>query len=357
MRGISPTPRLVVLLSTLMLAAVALIFSKKPAAESMDAANALWGADAHAELDQATIFVSVASYRDEDCSGTLRSMYENAAVPRRIFAGVCQQNKEGETAEECVDPSLPWRQNVRVITMPHTEAKGPTFARFRCASLYKGETYFCQIDSHTTFLKGWDRTVIADLRRCPSPKPVISYYPHDSRANATDKDASTVPVLCKSKFDKGSGVVTFEAVSMPAAKDAPRSIPFVAGGFFFGPGSIPVEVPFDPTLDHLFNGEEIAYSARLWTHGYDFFAPLHNYVYHYYGRKDRPKYWTDISGYASAQKTSQQRVVRLLGLDAKPPATGQPFGLGNARSLQAYLDFAGLNPADKTTASQKKFCA
>ena len=27
------------------------------------------------------------------------------------------------------------------------------------------------------------------------------------------------------------------------------------------------EVPFDPHLEHLFNGEEILFSARAWTHG------------------------------------------------------------------------------------------
>lgn len=31
--------------------------------------------------------------------------------------------------------------------------------------------------------------------------------------------------------------------------------------------SILREVPFDPHLEHLFNGEEILYSARAWTHG------------------------------------------------------------------------------------------
>ena len=303
--------------------------------------------------EAATIFVSVASYRDDDCSGTLRDMYAKAKNPARVFAGVCQQNKPGEEAEECVDPALPWRQNVRVVTMPHTDAKGPTYARYQCARLYAGETFFCQIDSHTKFVQDWDEVAIQDLRRCPAAKPVLSYYPHDSKTNPAD--VATVPVLCKSKFD-GDNVITFEAVTMPAATGTPKPIPFAAGGFFFGPGSIPREVPFDPSLDHLFNGEEIAFSARLWTSGYDIFAPMRNVVLHYYTRKDKPKYWEDIANYRDVQKASQQRVIRLLGLDGKPPLTGYTWGMGTERTLEAYLAFAGIDPASKTTTSAQKFC-
>ena len=305
---------------------------------------------------QKTIFVSIASYRDDDCSQTLRSMYANASFPHRIFAGVCQQNKPGEQAEECVDPDLPWRQNVRVATMSYKDAKGPTYARYVCASLHKNETYFCQIDSHTTFTKGWDVAVLDDIKACPSSKPVMSFYPHDTASNAPD--VRSVPVLCKSKFT-ADNLVTFEAVTMdavPAGGD-PKPIPFLAGGFFFAPASILKEVPFDPSLDFLFNGEEILYSARAWTSGYDFFAPLRNYCMHFYTRAGKPKFWEDITGYSDRQKASQARVVRLLGLDGKPALQSTQFGLGTARSLQAYLDFAGLDPASKTSTSQNKFCS
>lgn len=35
----------------------------------------------------------------------------------------------------------------------------------------------------------------------------------------------------------------------------------------FYAGHILREVPFDPLLPYLFDGEEILYSVRLWTHG------------------------------------------------------------------------------------------
>ena len=345
MRTRGPPHPHVVLAALALTAALGVLLMRAPAAEPFQN-----------ETSRETIFVSVASYRDDDCSQTLRSMFQQAARPDRVYAGVCQQNKAGETKEECVDPLMPWRRNVRVITVPHTAAKGPTYARYLCASLYDGETYFLQIDSHTQFQQGWDQHVIEDLKKCPSARAVLSYYPHDSKSDASAK-TSTVPVLCKSKFNPDN-IVTFEAVSMEASRTTPKPIPFVAGGFMFGPGQMVREVPFDPTLEHLFHGEEILYSARLWTSGYDMFAPLRNVAFHYYTRSDKPKFWGDIQNYHETQKRSQDRVVRLLGLDGQPAeaAGAYKYGMGSARTLAQYLAFAGLDPSRKTSVSEQKFC-
>ena len=49
-----------------------------------------------AEQPGDTIFVSVASYRDELCPGTLRSLFERAAAPQNIYVGLCLQNAKGD---------------------------------------------------------------------------------------------------------------------------------------------------------------------------------------------------------------------------------------------------------------------
>ena len=43
-----------------------------------------------------TIFVSIASYRDENCPKTLYSLFKNAKYPERVFVGICQQNKTSD---------------------------------------------------------------------------------------------------------------------------------------------------------------------------------------------------------------------------------------------------------------------
>lgn len=60
--------------------------------------------------------------------------------------------------------------------------------------------------------------------------------------------------------------------------------PFVGAGFQLSSADVLIEVPFDPKLDMLFVGEEILYSARLWTKGWDMFAPDMNIVKHHYNR-------------------------------------------------------------------------
>jgi len=60
--------------------------------------------------------------------------------------------------------------------------------------------------------------------------------------------------------------------------------PFVGAGFQLSSADVLIEVPFDPHLDMMFVGEEILYSARLWTKGWDMYAPDMNLVWHHYNR-------------------------------------------------------------------------
>ena len=190
-----------------------------------------------------TIFVSVGAYRDRDCAATIREIFSKASRPERITVGLCEQNMSDHPEEECYDPNFEWSQNIRLVNSSYKAAKGPTYSRGICSKLYDGETYFMQIDSHNILAPWWDELCIADLKKCPSPKPVVSYYPHDPNTNTSD-----IPVLCISEFD-WNNITTFQAVPMKVPESGiPRPIPFVAGGFMFGLGSIPKDVPFDVDL-------------------------------------------------------------------------------------------------------------
>ena len=313
---------------------------------------ALWRALAREGFEAAdktpTIFVSIASYRDIDCHMTLQSLFANAADPARVHVGVCEQNTKAG-AEACMPPDFEWHDNVRRISLPHKEARGPTYARYLCSTLYRGETYFCQVDSHTRFTKGWDARAIAMLKACPSLKPVLSHYPHDWEESGKGTAAAGVPVLCKSMFNN-EGMLTFNAVTLPAST-TPKPVPFTSGGFVFGPGSMVREVPYDPDLPHLFTGEEILYSARLWTSGYDFFTPTDNLVYHHYYRNEAAKFWDDLD-YTAQQNATLAKVKAILA-GAMPKYR---YGMGSARPLEDYWAFAGVDWASQTSASEAAFC-
>lgn len=55
-------------------------------------------------------------------------------------------------------------------------------------------------------MQDWDEHAIAMLDRCPSDKCFLSHYPP-----ATGDPGYQVPVLCKSHFDAGAQMPSFEA--------------------------------------------------------------------------------------------------------------------------------------------------
>jgi hypothetical protein len=86
-------------------------------------------------------------------------MFKKAANPRRVFVGAVQQLLEFK--EACWHTGQPWAGQIRTITVPFSEARGPTHARHLAATLYRNEDYFMQIDSHTTFIQ------VSDLQPAP----------------------------------------------------------------------------------------------------------------------------------------------------------------------------------------------
>ena len=305
-----------------------------------------------------TIFVSIASYRDVKCSQTIADMYAKAKNPGRVFVGACEQNKTENAADESCSPAtLKYSGNVRKIEIPHDEAKGPCYARYLCSTLYADETYFFQIDSHTTFAQDWDHNLIADWKAALklSRKPVLSTYPHSDEHVA--KGISTVPVLCDG-FWNSDGLPSLKA-SVRAIADVKSSdhLPtaFIAGGFMFGPGSMLRDVPYDPHLDHVFVPEEILYAMRLWTSGYDMFTPRDNYIYHAYTRKGAPRWNTDHKAEKKGQKAAMLRVRRLMHLD-RPYLDDDVYSAGKVRSVDEYYTYAGLDRKTLKSTSKDKFC-
>jgi len=304
-----------------------------------------------------TLFISIASYRDSECSDTIRDIYKKAKYPERVFCGVCEQNS-GDLDEACVrDTTIP-RQQIRIVRIPHTEAKGPTYARYICSRLWRGETYFLQIDSHSTFVPHFDEILITELSKTRDPShSVLTTYPHDVQAYSTDE--KSVPVICNGKWND-DGIPVFEAVVKPKAffKDRPVPTGFASAGMLFGPGHMLRDVPYDPNLSHLFQGEEFLYTVRLWTSGYDLYCPSRNVVLHHYLRKEKPKYWTDMpKAYEQGKQQSIQRVKQLTGL-ASPsiPPGRDPYSLGHRRTMQQYWTFVGLEPASKKKGNPARFC-
>jgi hypothetical protein len=322
-----------------------------------------------------TIFVSVASYRDADCKNTVANVFESAAEPERVYVGICEQNAHEEGEECCQSPS--WKDlatyreglenHVRRVRLHASDARGPTYARYLCASLWQGEEYFLQLDSHMRLVPGWDVKLIDMERRAAlqvgNHKVVLSTYAgimesYDEYLRGAGGTRTTSPRMCQAFFNQ-EGMISFQGANILENTPDLIPVPFVAGGLLFG-RSTPLirDVPFDPYLDDLFVGEEILLSARLWTSGFDIFCPNENIAFHKFTREREPKFWENLRDDSDATL----RVRYILGLLRPTDVPSKRslikvdrYGLGKERSLQDYFRFAGIDVESRSV--YKNFCA
>jgi len=155
---------------------------------------------------EATIFVSIISYLDSELPHTVRDLFLAAAYPDRVKVGIVYQLNNAvdgascrlfpehlsafddfvasnSTSKGCQNGQKGgfYHHHVRTLSLPHTEAKGPIFARHLAASLYGGEDFVLQIDSHMRFRRGWDAYLVHLLETIEQTegcdKVVLSTYP------------------------------------------------------------------------------------------------------------------------------------------------------------------------------------
>ncbi|NUP25889.1 MAG: hypothetical protein HOQ44_04200, partial [Nocardia sp.] len=123
-----------------------------------------------------SIFVSVAAYRDPDCANTLRSLFATAGDPDRIRVGLCWQALPG--ADDEFYPVGDRADQCTALVVDARESRGASWARARIESLWDGEDYLFQIDSHMRFTPNWDIELREMLTKCESAKPVLTTYAH-----------------------------------------------------------------------------------------------------------------------------------------------------------------------------------
>jgi hypothetical protein len=290
------------------------------------------------------IFVNIAAYRDTECQWTVKDLFEKAREPARLAVGLCWQFVPGDDDDCFLFRTRP--EQVRTIELHAKDSRGVCWARHRTQTLWQGEDYTLQIDSHMRFVEHWDDRLLAMLASCPSDKAVLSSYPPTYVPPDQLGEPATSRMFAQN-FDE-LGVLKLHSYSQNAkdAPPAPEKNPFCAAGFLFGPSDIIGEVPYDPHL--YFQGEEITLAARLWTHGWDIYSPNGVILYHDYTKRPaRPRHWHDHAAWTKANQQSCARVRHLLGMEnaADPDALAEieRYGLGAARSLAEYQAFSGVD--------------
>src|SRR5690348_6724629 len=124
-----------------------------------------------------TIFVSIASYLDPMLFFTLHDGFAKARHPERLAFAVIDQNIDDQRAAIA---ALPFAAQVRYVHVHPQDTLGVCWARSTAFSLYDGEDYLLQIDSHMLFEEDWDEKLLAQhaALKQRSPKPIVSTYPY-----------------------------------------------------------------------------------------------------------------------------------------------------------------------------------
>jgi len=328
------------------------------------------------------IFIVMATFRDRDCRNTIAGMFKWAKYPDRLRLGIFEQYNSDGPETRCMDlekfcpdnPVCDRLDQIKVTGVDYRLAKGPTWGRHYAETLYEGEEWALQIDAHSAFVEHWDTTAIevwraaADITQ--NDRAVLSSYPPSGKGGlepelsadflkAQNWGTKEVTVICQNQFSgenlrhHAAGLIRMNCES------SPLYTPFWGAGFSFSKGHKIVNVPMDKYTPMVFDGEEFMTGARLFTHGYDTFAPHKNIVFHFYGRKKLPpSYWSNGNVH-HIRAASERRIRFLLGQKSNDGGKGavdlaeiERFGMGSARPLEEYFVRTGVDIVNRTTINQ-----
>lgn len=288
-----------------------------------------------------TIFVSIVSYRDPLLIPTMRTAVQTARWPDELHFGIVNQSTV------CPKPASGAR--ISYVRIEPEFARGPCFARSIAMSLYDGEDWFFQIDSHMHFDKHWDKRLIEQAKLFTGQRNIVlSSYPNPFILE--NGIVVTKPVTREVLYHvvKPGASFTDEHLMLPfEAHPRAGTNPFVgfhlAAGCLFAPGSFVQHFPYDPYF--YFHGEEQALALRLFTHGWNIFHPFDLPIYHLYNtpnNSSRPLHWSEHEWWNLEQR-SRKRMDALV--------RGEPlgvYGLGTVRSIHEYAIFSGIDYRART---------
>jgi hypothetical protein len=289
------------------------------------------------------IFVQIAAYRDPEWQWTVKDLYDKARQPERIFVGSCVQLIASED-DHCRRVPSPRPEQCREVGFDARKSLGLGWARLQSASLWRGEEYTLQIDSHMRFVAGWDEKLIAMLALCPTAPAVLSTYAPGYQP--PDKLAPAVTCVMRPReFDENGILRIYPVVRRTADMKGPEPHPYCSGHFLFGPSAIIEAVPHDPHI--YFFGDEMMQSLRLWTNGFDIYAPNEVVLYHKYDRVGRRVHWQDHAQWLQRKLATARRIRHIVGDaggdDQEALRDIDLYRLGSKRSLAEYERFAGID--------------
>lgn len=256
------------------------------------------------------IYVSIASYMDDEISNTLISLMRNTSDLNNIFVYVLVQDKEFPKLDNIFD--FYNFKNYFYQKQNYLESRGVGQARSACQSQLSEEyTYFFQIDSHTQFIKDWDISIVKDYKAAHNHwgMSIISTYPngyeYDSLGMIKFTNSKNPPIVKMIK--EGLSVSKFEAkYTEYRGNQFGDFTGYFCAGQAFGYSKYFLSVPYDDQI--AFHGEEQTMSVRFFLNGIQIVCPPQGYVYHDYVGNKRKRGWDTNPGWPEIASKSSKRV-------------------------------------------------
>ncbi|CAM9112498.1 unnamed protein product, partial [Pylaiella littoralis] len=312
-----------------------------------------------------TLWTGIASFRDKRCGMTLFNLFSKAKFPDRLTAGVVQQNMESD--EECLETycrlmdekegrkNCPYRDNIRVLAMDALDAQGPCWGRHLQSYLLADEEFCMQVDSHMDFVDGWDVAMMEEWAETNNEYGVLSTYVQDFKHLGVNLGKRwEVAHLCEVKFHTSQQPRNEPARAVHDMLE-PKMTTTWGAGYSFSKCHAERRVPYDPHLDGIFDGEEFSKMVRLWTNGYDVYTPKRGHLVHDYSHPDDATTgsWRrnkkPLGQHKDTKALANQRLWDLMEMpqsteDGRREMQGGPWGLGDLRTLDDFIEFTGVDP-------------
>jgi len=321
-----------------------------------------------------TIFVSIISKSDSQCSITVTNLLRSATNPERIRVAVVDRtNSLSSRYVACDAPPIPcssdpdqilckYNANVDVYEMKMELDAGAMFARHIGQRMYRGEYYALQVgvDAGIVFSDGWDEELIRQLEATDNEMAIISSYLSETKIRDGNRPIEAKPeryTICHASY-KGDGRerrlehIRSEQVHQTAPPDrtqTPMLHPFWGSELSFSRGHYVLQVPYDPKLCGLDEqDEEITMALRAFSNGYDFYTPTQSVIFR---TKGDSNIHNDVvaSCKGNAKNKSRKRLYSLIGLNNDEDATPHEYGLGAVRDIAKFFTLYGIHASERIT--------
>lgn len=294
-----------------------------------------------------TIFISIASYRDSEVVPSILDCVNKSKYPENLYLGICWQHDETENLD-----TIKSIDNIKIYDCDWRDSKGACWSRHLIQkNLFDDQKYYLQLDSHHRFLKNWDEELInlLNIAKTKSSKPIVGTYGTTYWKNNCEFDPTPYKINTFDIFTDDGDLISKPLPIKNYQTLNTKLIParLLSGHFIFSDSHFITQCPYDP--NYYFRGEELVLSARAYTHGYDMYHPTKTIIWHEYLRPNQHKHWSDhiksngfiIEGEDRNIK-SKIRQRKLFGME-KNDIDFREYGLGNQRSLHDYEKYCGID--------------